>query len=138
MPDWGVAPAQAEAENTKSKAAVAKWMRRGLIFSPPFLYHPAGSTPTSYLPVPLAAAKFPFCPGLLISIHASALFSSVGMPNLQAGRDAKFTRPHRLSHPVLMITRQAVPYRGSAIVPTIYFSRALTRCLSLYTRATLK
>src|ERR671911_1672979 len=36
VPDSEPAPAQAEAENTKSNAAVAKLMRCGLIFSPPF------------------------------------------------------------------------------------------------------
>jgi hypothetical protein len=34
-PDSELAPAQAEAENTKSNAAVAKLMRCGLIFSLP-------------------------------------------------------------------------------------------------------
>jgi hypothetical protein len=48
--------------------------------------------------------------------------------------------PHRLSQPVLRITRHTAPFRGSAIVPTISFflSRALTRRLPLYTRAFLK
>jgi hypothetical protein len=60
------------------------------------------------------------------------------MPNLQAGHDAKFTQPHRLSHAVLRITHHPVPFRGSTIVPTISFSRALNRFLPVYTRATVK
>jgi hypothetical protein len=36
VPDCELVPAQAEAENAKSNAAVAKRMRRALIFSPTF------------------------------------------------------------------------------------------------------
>src|SRR5215204_2410686 len=36
VPDSELVPAQAEAENTKSNATVAKLMRYGFIFSPPF------------------------------------------------------------------------------------------------------
>jgi hypothetical protein len=48
----------------------------------------------------------------------------------------KVTRePHRLSHPVLRLTRHTVPFRGSAVVPTdlIFLRRALKRCLPVYT-----
>src|SRR5919107_1836604 len=44
VPNSGLAPAQAEAQNTKSNAAVAKWMRRDLIFSPPFALLPSRIT----------------------------------------------------------------------------------------------
>jgi hypothetical protein len=49
--------------------------------------------------------------------------------------------PHRLSQPVLRIARHSGPFRGSAIVPAIslisfFLSRALNRCLPLYTRDT--
>ena len=46
----------------------------------------------------------------------------------------------RLSQAVLRIEGHSVPFRGSAIVPTILFflSRALKRCLPVYTRAFLE
>jgi hypothetical protein len=46
----------------------------------------------------------------------------------------------RLSKAVLRIEGHSVPFRGSAIVPTILFflSRALKRCLSVYTRVFLE
>ena len=42
---------------------------------------------------------------------------------------------HRLSQSVLRIEGHTAPFRGSAIVPTILFflSRALKKCLSVYT-----
>src|SRR5215210_5312514 len=45
--------------------------------------------------------------------------------------------PHRLSQSVLRIASHTRPFRGSAIVPTrlSFLSRALKRCLPLYTRA---
>src|ERR671912_1132316 len=48
--------------------------------------------------------------------------------------------PHRLSHPVLRIVLHTAPFRGSAIVPTrlSFLSRALERCLPLYTWAFIK
>jgi hypothetical protein len=48
--------------------------------------------------------------------------------------------PHRFSHPFLRIIRHSAPFRGSAIVPTIssFLSRALKRCVPVYTKASLK
>jgi len=45
--------------------------------------------------------------------------------------------PHRLSQSVLRIALHSVPFRGSAIVPTIlsFLSRAPKRCLPVCTRA---
>src|SRR5215207_6828597 len=44
VPDSELDPAQAEAQNTKSNAAVAKWTRCGLIFSPPLSLLPGRIT----------------------------------------------------------------------------------------------
>ena len=48
--------------------------------------------------------------------------------------------PHRLSQAALRIEGHTAPFRGSAIVPTrlSFLSRALKRCLPLYTWAFIK
>src|SRR5215203_2579604 len=48
--------------------------------------------------------------------------------------------PHRLSQPVLRITRHSVLFQGSAIVPTFpsFLSRAPKRCLPVFKRTFLK
>src|SRR5688572_17834096 len=59
------APAQAEAENTKSNAAIAKWMRCGLIFSPPFYLPPGLIYAYVRSPSPLGSGEVSLSPDLL-------------------------------------------------------------------------
>ena len=73
--------------------------------------------------------------------HSDAALIALHFTEARTRRVLRSTHaPHRLSQPVLRITRHTAPFRGSAIVPTISFflSRALKRPVPLYTRASLR
>ena len=140
VPYSELVPAQAEAQNTKSNAIDAKWMRRGLIFSPPFPLLPGRINSHVRSTGPHTRARFPLVQISSSSLHASDLFSSLDMLHLQVGCAARRSQePQRLSHPVLMNHPPSCALSGLGDCPNNrILSRALNRCLQVYTRPSLK